>query len=244
MRAEDMKTWLKNMEREEKAERDGVAGTELAGDTCCLSVRLIQHVWDTGKIPRQMLLTIVVLLPKGGCDYRGIGLLEVAWKVIEQFLDGRLKKTILHDALHGFRQKRDCGKGIVVAKLVQQLAFLEQCPLYGTFLDLRKACDAMDKDRCLKILVDCGVRAKTTCLIRRFWDEGILVCKAAGCFGALFKVQRGVAQGRSVSPTIFNVMVDAVIRELERLLLLKCIPLGQVCVLVAIFYADDGLIAS
>ena len=39
-------------------------------------------------------------------------------------------------------------------------------------------------------------------------------------------------------------MVDAVIQEWERQLLLKGLPLGQVRVLVSIFYADDGLIAS
>jgi hypothetical protein len=33
---------------------------------------------------------IVVLLPKGGGDYRGIGLLEPLWKVVEQIMDRRL----------------------------------------------------------------------------------------------------------------------------------------------------------
>ena len=39
-------------------------------------------------------------------------------------------------------------------------------------------------------------------------------------------------------------MVDAILREWERQLILEGIPLGQVRVLVAIFYADDGLIAA
>ena len=100
-------------EREEKARRDGVEGHEGAGDTWRLFVRLIQQVWDTGEISCQMLLTIVVLTPKGGGNYPGIGLLEVAWKVIERVLDGRLKKVTLHGALHDFRQKRGCGTGIL-----------------------------------------------------------------------------------------------------------------------------------
>ena len=112
------------------------------------------------------------------------------------------------------------------------------------FLDLRKAYDAMDKNRCLKILHDCGVVFKTLRLIQCFWDKDVLVCKASSCYGELFKARRGVTQGGPVSPTIFNLMVDAVIREWERLLLLKGTPLGQVRVLVSIFYADDGLIAS
>ena len=160
-----------------------------------------------------MLLTIVVLIPKGGGDYRGIGLLEVAWKAIEGVLDGRLKGVALHDSLHGFREKRGCGTGIMEAKLLQQLATIEQCPLYGIFLDLRKAYDAMDRSRCLLILKDCGVGFKTLRLIQRFWDQGILICRASGCYGEPFKAKRGVTQGGPVSPTIFNLMVDAVIRK-------------------------------
>ena len=58
------------------------------------------------------------VIPKGGNDYRGIGLMEVAWKVLEVILDGCLKGIELHDALKGFRQKRGCGNGILEAKLV------------------------------------------------------------------------------------------------------------------------------
>ena len=68
-------------------------------------------VWNTEKIPWQMRLSVVVLIPKGGNDNRGIGLLEVAWKVLEGVLDGCMKGIALHDALHGFRQKRGCGTG-------------------------------------------------------------------------------------------------------------------------------------
>ena len=47
-----------------------------------------------------------------------------------------------------------------------------------------------------------------------------------------------------MSPTIFNLMVDAIIREWERLLIIRRIPLGEIRTLIAIFYADDGLIAA
>ena len=92
-----------------------------------------------------MLLTIVVLIPKGASgDFRGIGLLEVAWKILEKIIDARLKCVPLHDALHGFRPGRGCSTGIMEVKLAQQLSSLEQCPFFGIFLDLKKAYDAMD----------------------------------------------------------------------------------------------------
>ena len=106
-------------------------------------------------------------------------MLEVVWKVIERVIDARLKCVPLHDALHGFRPGRSCRTGIMEVKLAQQLASLEQSPFFGIFLDLKKAYDAMDRDRCLKILRDVGVGEKTTHLISRFWRDGILVCRAA-----------------------------------------------------------------
>ena len=42
-------------------------------------------------------------------------------------------------------------------------------------MDLKKAYDAIDRDRCLKILRDVGVGEKTTRLISRFWRDRILV---------------------------------------------------------------------
>ena len=79
-----------------------------------------------------MLSTIVVLIPKGtsGKEFRGIGLLEVIWKLLERALDLRLSEIELHDFLHAFRAKRDCGTGIIEATLHQQLAAREQVPLY------------------------------------------------------------------------------------------------------------------
>ena len=92
-----------------------------------------------------MLLTIGVLIPKGSSrDFRGIGLLEVVWEIVERIIHAQLKCVPLHDALYGFRPRRGCGTGIIEVNLAAQLGSLGQCPLFGIFLDLKKAYDAMD----------------------------------------------------------------------------------------------------
>ena len=159
-------------------------------------MRLCQHIWETGEIPQQKLLTLVVLIPKGTLgNFRGIGLLEVIWKLLEKILDARLSEIELHDYLHGFWAKRGCGTGILEAKLTQQLALNEQQPLYGVFLDLRKAFDAMGRGRCIGILEGAGVGPKAVRLIKVFWDKTVLVCCASGYYGRPFSAGRGVTQG-------------------------------------------------
>ena len=150
MRAEHVKAWLRGIRRQEE-DLERLGGSPGDGDHWRLFVQLVQAAWNHGEIPRQLLWIIVVLIPKGGGDYRGIGLLEPIWKVIERIIDHRLDAFVLHDSLHGCRNKRGIGPAIIEAKLAQQLAYLELMPFYSVFLDLRKAFDAMDRDRCILI---------------------------------------------------------------------------------------------
>ena len=70
-------------------------------------MRLCQHICRMGEIPQRMLLAIVVLIPKGSSgDFRGIGLLEVVWKLLERVLNLLLSQVPSHDYLHGFRAGR------------------------------------------------------------------------------------------------------------------------------------------
>ena len=175
---------------------------------------LVQAVWDHGNIiPPQLLWVIVVLIPKGGGDYRGIGLLEPMWKVCECIMDTRLNIIELHESLHGCRARRGTGTAGIEAKLAQQLAHLQQVPFYGIFLDLKKAFDAMDRERCLLILEGYGAGPNMIRLIRNFWTNATMVCRASGNYGTPFCAGRGVTQGGPLLPKLFNILVDAVARE-------------------------------
>ena len=59
-----------------------------------------------------------------------------------------------------------------------------------------------------------------------------------------FKAWRGVTQDGPFSPTLFNLMMYAINSEWDRLLLLKGVPVDDICAFRAIFYADDGLIVA
>ena len=92
-------------------------------------VQLVQAVWtDHWHNPHQLLWIIIVLILNSGGDFRGIGLLEPIWKVLEQIIDLRLAAIDLHNTLHECCVH--CGTGTVVikAKLSQQLTYLELQP--------------------------------------------------------------------------------------------------------------------
>ena len=92
MRAEHIKAWLRGgLEEEDPVSQGNFVGN---GDNWKLFAELLQAVWAHGIISRQMLWSIGALIPKGGGDYRGIGLLEPIWKVLERIMDCRLNAII------------------------------------------------------------------------------------------------------------------------------------------------------
>ncbi len=53
-------------------------------------------------------------------------------------------------------------------------------------------------------------------MIRGFWQDAIMVCRAAGNYGTAFKAGCDVTQGGPLSAKLFNILVDAVVCEWVR----------------------------
>jgi hypothetical protein len=243
MHAEHLKEWLKGAKLEEDP-KSGPTNVG-AGKEWDALVQLVQAVWDKGKIPTQLGWVVTVLIPKGGEDYHGIGLLKPIWKVIERVMDKWLEAIVLHNSLHGCCSGRGTGTAVIEAKLTQQLAHIEQTPFYGVFINLKKAFDAMDWERCLLILEGHGAGPNMRRLIRHFWDVATNVCRASGNYGAPFKAGCGVTQGGPLLAKLFNIMVDAVVREWMRLMREEMDMEGEELdemmeTLFAIVYVDDA----
>ena len=102
-------------------------------------VALIQAVFGEGRRVDDSTWQAVVLIPKGGGDYRGICLVEVVWKVVAVIPNFQFTASInFHDVLHGFWAGSRTGITSLEAKLLQQLAAMSEEVLYIIFLDLHK----------------------------------------------------------------------------------------------------------
>ena len=64
----------------------------------------------------------------------------------------------------------------------------------------------------MEVLRGYGLGPNLQKLLQRYWDKREVVSTARNLFGRLFGKDRGVTQGNPVSPTIFKIVVDAVVR--------------------------------
>ena len=97
-------------------------------------------MWQHGEIPTELVWTILVLIPKGNTNLWGIILLETLWKVAEAIIDTNTRASIrFHYVLHGFRMGRITGTAILELKVAQELASVDQDPLFLVFMYVLKA---------------------------------------------------------------------------------------------------------
>ena len=136
-------------------------------------VELIQTAFREEELAEETTWQAVVLIPKGEKDYRGIGLMEVMWKVVAVILNRRFTSSITyHDALHGFQIVCGTGTATLKAKLLQQLVDMRGEVLYVILLDLTKAYNALDRSRCLDILEGYVVSPSARRLLKTYWRRG------------------------------------------------------------------------
>ena len=83
-----------------------------------------------------------------------------------------------HDTLHGFCTVRGTGTASLKANMSQHLMAKREDFLYDTFLDLYKAYDALNRNRCLDILAVYGVEHWSIFPLRRYWDRLTMVSLA------------------------------------------------------------------
>ena len=83
---------------------------------------------------------VVVLIPKGGGEYCGIGFVDVVWKAVAVIIHYCFTDSITyHESLHGLWAVCSTGTTNLRVNLLQQVAAMRDTVLHAIFLDLHKA---------------------------------------------------------------------------------------------------------
>ena len=122
---------------------------------------------------------------------------------------------VLHEGQAGFRVNRSCMDNVYSLNEIVQGKLREGKCTYAFFLDVRKAYDTVWRDGLWVKLWDMGVKGRMWRVIKNMYEASRSAILLEGEKSATFRVEQGVAQGCSLSPILFSVFINGLLKDVE-----------------------------
>lgn len=187
-------------------------------------LEIINKAWLEEKMPREWGVALIVPIHKKGdpkqCDnYRGITLLNTIVKIYEQIINNRLKPILepqLSQTQSGFRPGRSTQDHIFTIKQLIEKRRPQNKSLYLAFIDIKKAFDTVPRAKVWESLKERGIHGKMVRVIENIYRYNTNQIIKNNMKSEGFVTGKGLRQGGGLSPTLFNVHMDNIIKKCER----------------------------
>ena len=181
--------------------------------------------WKHGKTPDAWKQSLTLLFYKKGDpaepgNYRPIALLNTIYKlwtsVICHLLSNYCEQHgILSEPQEGFRKHKDCQRQLQYLKLVIEDAKMHNRDLYISLLDIKSAFDTVDHAAMFRILRALGIPEELVNIIEDLHTHAATsILTNHGTSRPIF-LRRGTIQGDSLSPLLFILFMEPLVRWLQ-----------------------------
>ena len=119
----------------------------------------------------------------------------------------------LPDVQAGFRKGRGTRDQIANIGWIIEKAREFQKNIYFCFIDYAKAFDCVDQNKLWKILKEMGIPDHLTCLLRNLYAGQEATVRTGHGPTDWFKIGKGVRQGCILSPCLFNLNAEYIMRN-------------------------------
>lgn len=174
-------------------------------------------------------------------NYRGISLLNIAYKVLTIIIKEKLQKdteNTLGDYQNGFRKGRSTVDAIHILRQITEKSYEYNIDMQIIFIDFKQAFDQLKREQLMKDLKDIKIPKKIRNMIKITMKESNAIIAMGDKTSEKIQVKKGVRQGDALSSLLFTLSMDAVIKKIEDIGTINK-NLTQI-----IAYADDVAIIS
>ena len=116
------------------------------------------------------------------------------------------------DVQAGFRKGRGTRDQIANIRWIMEKARKLQKNIYFCFIDYAKAFDCVDHNKLWKILQEMGIPTPLTCLLRNLYAGQEATVITGHGKTDWFQIGKGVCQGCILSPCLFNLYAEYIMR--------------------------------
>jgi hypothetical protein len=145
-------------------------------------------------------------------------LLNVAYKIFAIILNQKLLdiiETELGDYESGFRPSRSTIDNIFMIRQIIEKFYEYNIDIRNIFIDYTHAFDSIKGNKIIDSLTQIKVPPKLIRLVKLTFENTTAKVKVNNAYTSEFRVESGVKQGDPLSPTLFNLVIDTVLRKLD-----------------------------
>jgi sorting nexin-29 len=151
-------------------------------------------------------------------NYRGISLLSTSYIILPNILLARL--TPHADEIIGkhqcvFRHNRSTTDEIFSIRQILEKKWEYNGTVHQLFIDYKKAYDSVRREVLYKILIEFRIPRKLVRLIQICLNETYTTVRIGKCQSDNFPIHNGLKQGDSLSPLLFNFVLEYAIRRVQ-----------------------------
>ena len=249
---QEVKYSIKQLSNRKSPGVDGItselikAGGEIMTKTL---TNLFNKIIVTENPPNDWSKMIITPIHKKGdklnaANYRAIALLPIPGKIFCKILMNRCSHIIessMSDSQFGFRPGRGTTDAIFIIRQLIEKAKEHQIPIHFHFIDFKAAFDTIWRDALWKMLLKIGIPNKLVEIIKNLYDKTECSIIAGGELSDWFPVNIGVRQGCIMSPSLFNIFLEYIMKGVKSLN--RDFQLNE-NMSVDIRYADDTTLIS
>ena len=146
-------------------------------------------------------------------------MLSIPGKVFCRILLERMKYSVdeaLRENQAGFRKGRSCTDHIATLRIILEQSEEWNSPLIMNFVDYEKAFDSVDRNTLWKLMRHYGIPEKMVNLVKSLYEGTFCQVVHDGQLSDRFEVRTGVRQGCLLSPFLFIMAIDWIMKETTR----------------------------
>lgn len=182
---------------------------------------ICNKIWHTGQWPEDWVHSSILPLHKKGSvrdcnNYRTIALISHASKILLHIINARLRSFLdwqIPQEQAGFVKGRGTREQILNIRLIIEKCYEFNIPIFMCFVDYRKAFDCVDWEELWKVLAETGVPIHLVSLIRNLYETGYGTVTIGNTTSSCFRFHKGVRQGCVISPILFNIYGEYIMRK-------------------------------
>jgi len=184
-------------------------------------LKLCEKIWNQVEWPKDWGKALFIPLPKKGdiqecSNHRTISLISHASKILLKVINNRMKLKLeseISEEQAGFRAGRGTRDHIVNIRNIIEKCRGHSIPLYLCFIDYSKAFDCVSHQDLWITMKEMGFPHHVIDLISKLYQDQESVVRTSRGDTDWFKIGRGVRQGCILSPQLFNIYAERIMRE-------------------------------